>query len=209
MTIVLTAESSVSLTSVAELLGGEFFQRRFACISTAAAVYEDCPWVTSEQGGLRNLGAKIVDVELSTLSKPEALRLLEDSEGIFVHGGNTFFLLQEMQRVGFKEFVRAYTASNRPYVGSSAGAIVAGPRIDVIASTDEPGKADSVDAACGLDLVNFVPFVHFDVASYAPAFRVAFDEVLRLGLTMIPLRNDQYVVSNPSGLRIVTAGLEL
>jgi dipeptidase E len=62
-------------------------------------------WIADEQKALRSLGAKIREVDLSRLSTSEAASVIDDSEGIHVHGGNTFYLLQEMQRVGFKEML--------------------------------------------------------------------------------------------------------
>jgi len=205
MTILLTSESSITLPSIATLLGAPFFKRRFACVSTAAAVYPEHPWVTAEQECLRKLGADVTEVELSALSQKEARRKLDNSEGLFVHGGNTFFLLQEMQRIGFKEFVGDYLSSERPYIGSSAGSIVAGPRIDVIAATDDPSKAPNVDPTNGLHLVDVVPMVHFNDASYVEAFRASFERAIETGTNVLPLRNDQYILSQTGTLRIVTA----
>ena len=36
------------------------------------------------------------------------VNIIDDSDGLLVHGGNTFYLLQEMQRVGFGDFLRGY-----------------------------------------------------------------------------------------------------
>ena len=205
MTIILTSESSITLPAVERELGSAFFRRRFVCVSTAAAVFSERPWVTAEQECLRKLGAEVMEVELSTLAKDEAHRLLDDSDGIFIHGGNTFFLLQEMQRIGFKQFVSDYIASERPYIGSSAGSIVAGPRIDVIAATDNPSKAPTVNPLEGLHLVEVIPMVHFNDTSYFGAFRASFERAIETGSNVLPLRNNQFIISEKGTLTIVTA----
>lgn len=205
MTIVLTSESSIILPAVAKTLGSSFFRKRFVCVSTAAAVYPEHTWVTAEQECLRKLGAEVTEVELSTLTKDEAQRKLEESDGIFVHGGNTFYLLQEMQRIGLKQFIRDYVASDRIYIGSSAGSIAAGPRIDVIAATDDPSKAPTVDPLDGLHLVDVVPMVHFDDPNYFSAFRASFERAIETGTNILPLRNDQFLIVEKGNLRILTA----
>jgi dipeptidase E len=205
MTLILAAEATQVLSAVAKEMGATFFQKQFACIITAGVPYEEKSWIADEQNALRSLGANIREVDLSRLSTSEAASVIDDSEGIYVHGGNTFYLLQEMQRVGFKEIITAYLASGRIYVGSSAGSLVLGPRIDLVASTDDPSIAPGVDATKGLGLIDIIPFVHFDVPSYWPAFRSSFERVIEEGANILPIRNDQFVVVDGENFRIVTA----
>jgi dipeptidase E len=174
-------------------------------VSRRQGLHTKSPWIAAEQNVLRALGATVQPFCLSHVSASEVEQVIRDSEGIYVHGGNTFYLLQEMQRVGFKEILSSYLASGCPYIGSSAGALVAGPRIDIIASTDEPTKGPNVDATKGLGLIDIVPFVHFDVPSYFDAFRTAFEQALKQGVNILPIRNDQFLVVERKGLRLVTA----
>lgn len=57
------------------------------------------------------------------------LRLLREADGIFVGGGETFALLAELYRTGQLELIRKRVRSGVPYMGTSAGANVAGLRI--------------------------------------------------------------------------------
>jgi dipeptidase E len=57
---------------------------------------------------------------------PEAARLLRESDGIFVGGGETFALLRALYETGQLEILRARVQAGVPYAGSSAGANVAG-----------------------------------------------------------------------------------
>lgn len=205
MAVVLASEATKVLSAIAKEMSPGFFQQRFACITTASMPYDERSWITDEQNALRALGADIHEIELSRLSGIEAQEKVQDSEVIFVHGGNTFYLLQEMQRVGFKEIIGTYLASGGSYLGSSAGSLVAGPRIDVIASTDNPSKAPEVDPTKGLGLIDIIPFVHFDVPSYWPAFRSSFERVIEEGCNVLPIRNDQFVAVEGKSLRLVTA----
>jgi dipeptidase E len=52
--------------------------------------------------------------------------LLEQADGIFIGGGETFVLLGELHRSGQLELIREHVAAGVPYGGSSAGANVAG-----------------------------------------------------------------------------------
>ena len=54
---------------------------------------------------------------------------LEQAEAVFVGGGNTFRLLKALQDTGVLEKIRQRVRDGMPYIGSSAGSIVAGPSL--------------------------------------------------------------------------------
>ena len=54
---------------------------------------------------------------------------LEQTDAIFIGGGNTFRLLKALQDLELLEPIRRKVKSGAPYIGSSAGSNVAGPTI--------------------------------------------------------------------------------
>jgi dipeptidase E len=56
-------------------------------------------------------------------------RLLESADAVFVGGGNTFRLLDLLQRSGLIDALRRRALAGLPYLGSSAGTNVAAPTI--------------------------------------------------------------------------------
>src|SRR5207253_11228426 len=60
---------------------------------------------------------------------PDPRGSVDAAPAIFVGGGNTFRLLAALHRCGVVEPIRRRVAGGMPYVGSSAGSIVAGPTL--------------------------------------------------------------------------------
>jgi dipeptidase E len=76
---------------------------------------------------------------------------LETAEAVFVGGGNTFRLLDRLQRSGLLEVLRRRVAAGMPYLGASAGTNLAAPTIRT--TNDMPIVEPAGFAALGL-----VPF---------------------------------------------------
>jgi len=53
----------------------------------------------------------------------------ENADGIFVGGGNTFRLLHRLQQSGMVDTIRKRALEGMPYMGASAGTVIAGPTI--------------------------------------------------------------------------------
>ena len=97
--------------------------------------------------GLAPLGINIVGAH--SFKNPVAA--LEHMDGIYMGGGNTFRLLDTLQKTGLLEAIRDKVEGGMPYMGASAGINVAGPTI--MTTNDMPIVQPKTMDAMGL-----VPF---------------------------------------------------
>src|SRR6476660_7311163 len=74
---------------------------------------------------LSNMGYDLISVH--GVSNPQ--RAIKESDAVFVGGGNTFRLLKELYDWDLVEVIRRAVENGKPYVGSSAGAIIACPSL--------------------------------------------------------------------------------
>lgn len=71
-----------------------------------------------------------VGIEVQPLTLDAAGRAaLSGAEAVFVGGGNTFRLVDRLQRSGLLDLIRARVRGGLPYMGASAGSNVAAPTI--------------------------------------------------------------------------------
>jgi len=80
-----------------------------------------------------------------------ALATVEEAEAVFVGGGNTFRLLDSLQRSGLLEVLRRRVAAGMPYLGASAGTNIAAPTIKT--TNDMP-----IVQPAGFSALGLVPF---------------------------------------------------
>jgi dipeptidase E len=72
-----------------------------------------------------NAGYELVGIH----TFPNPVRAVEQAQAIFIGGGNTFRLLNELYRHDLLDVLRERVRAGVPYVGISAGSNVAGPTI--------------------------------------------------------------------------------
>jgi len=103
----------------------DFVGNRTRVVFVPYALYERRAYCAQAESRLRKLGLEFTSVH----DVSNASREIEDSQIIFVGGGNTFRLLHELQKKHLIEPIRHAVGSGALYIGSSAGSIVACPSL--------------------------------------------------------------------------------
>jgi dipeptidase E len=73
---------------------------------------------------------------------------VENADAVFIGGGNTFLLLNTIYEKGLLDVLRSRVFSGMPYLGSSAGSVVAGPTLKT--TNDMPIVQPSSFASLGI-----------------------------------------------------------
>ncbi len=88
------------------------------------------------------------DLEITTIYDLETKFVLDQFDAIYIGGGNTWNLLQEIRDSGYDKMLTEYVQSGKVLYGGSAGAILFGK--DISCQHDE--KSINIDSA-GLNLI--------------------------------------------------------
>jgi dipeptidase E len=89
------------------------------------ALYDRDAYTALAQKRFEKMGFALTSIH--TASDP--VQAVNDTEGVFIGGGNTFRLLKALYDFDVLKPIRQRVADGMPYVGSSAGSNVAGPTI--------------------------------------------------------------------------------
>lgn len=155
-------------------------------IPTAGIVEEIEGMVEDETNTLISLGLTVDVLDVSTASHESIVNSLTRNDIIFVGGGNTFYLLQELRRSEADKILVQEVNKGKLYMGESAGAVIACPDISYCAGMDSPEKAPDLTDYTGLGLVDFYVVPHIGNEEMGEAAEKAVEEYnSRLDLKII------------------------
>jgi len=185
--------ASVLSESVAIPLKG----KTVAFIPTASIHEEYTQYVEDGRAALDALGLIVKELEITQCSKNEIEEVLTNCDCIYVSGGNTFFLMQELRRTSADRYITEQVEKGKLYIGESAGAMILAPNIEYAKDMDDhlvltPGFTDFR----GLGIVSFYPVVHFDSFPFEEAARRVVHKNSHLPLKIITNRQAIAVVGD-------------
>ncbi|MFA5248199.1 MAG: Type 1 glutamine amidotransferase-like domain-containing protein [Patescibacteria group bacterium] len=97
--------------------------------------YESCyDWITSTMSGVSD---DFVEIDMCTDLKKLNFDMVKKYRAIYVGGGNTYKLLQDIEESGVKDSLLSAINSGVIYYGGSAGAIIAGKSIATVAEEND------------------------------------------------------------------------
>lgn len=142
---------------------------------------------------LAKMGLIVYELEISTASHSDIVKKLENNEYIYVAGGNTFFLLQEMNRTGTGNLIKTQINTGKLFIGESAGAILVAPDIEYSKDTDNPLMAPNLKSYDALNIVDFYPVPHYNDASLKEAVDIVISKY-GTKLPLVPFSNSQAIL---------------
>jgi len=161
----------------------DFQGKHVAFIDTAAKFEEVNFYVDEAVEILENFGARLRRLDVScaqSLAVPvsekdelfcndEILSAISQCDIIYVSGGNTFYLLNELRKSRVWQAIKNAVKAGKIYIGESAGAVIAAPDTRYATPMDE--NSVNVSDFTGLNLVDFFIVPHFGCEPFIEATR--------------------------------------
>lgn len=103
---------------------------------------------------------KVIEIDISKESKQDIIKKLNFVDSVFVAGGNTFYLLQQLKNKDVLQELKKF-ANNKTYIGSSAGACIVCPSINYAQKLDDKSQAPLLKEYKAMNLVDFYVLPHY------------------------------------------------
>ena len=177
-----------------------------AFIPTASLTESIRFYVKTGKKALEKVGMIVEEVEITQFSNEEISSILHKCDYIYITGGNTFFLLQELKRKSVDKIISEQVKSGKLYIGESAGAIIASPDTEYMKNVnfDPIEKAPELEDYSSLGLVDFYTIPHYGNFP----FKKKGEKVIQLyneKLQLIPISNKQAIFIEDSNIQIKDA----
>lgn len=197
---------SSSFSDIAKLLpdfvGESLIGKTVTFIPTAANVEKMNFYVKSGKKALEKLGLLVDELDIFVSKKEEIEEKLKKNDYIYVSGGNTFFLLQELQKQKVLNFLVEQIEKGKLYIGESAGSMIVAPNIEYVQGMDSVKAAPELQGFDALGVVDFYPIPHHTNFPFKKAVEKMIEKYdCQLNLKVIS--NAQVILVNGDEIQIV------
>jgi dipeptidase E len=190
--------ASSGLSAIPDFIGENPETLSLLFIPTAGNLDDDTWWIQKDREILHAMGFNIYELDIENTLLADMNEQLMTSDVVYIAGGNSFHLLQQLRKTGFGKLLRDYVDNGGIYIGASAGALVAGADIGPAATLDEPDKVYNLKSTLGLGFIDIIPLPHYDgnpvseVGMIKATYVGAFDMVLMNDDQAIIVEDDQW-----------------
>ena len=169
--MILTSSLYESIELVKKFLDKNTESKKILFIPTAANVEEYKKYMHLTQKAFEDFGYEVENFDVSVFSEEIAKEKLSEAKIVFISGGNTFYLLQELKRKNLISYLKERIENGLLYIGESAGSVIAAPDIEYASVIDDKTVATELDDYTGLNLVDFYIVPHFEEEPFVESSR--------------------------------------
>ncbi|MFC6633002.1 Type 1 glutamine amidotransferase-like domain-containing protein [Microbulbifer taiwanensis] len=184
-----------------KFVGGSVTGKTVTFIPTASLTETVNFYVAAGREALEKRGLIVDELDVSTAGKEEIESKLQKNDYIYVTGGNTFFLLQELKRSGADSLIVEQISMGKTYIGESAGSIVLSGNIEYVKAMDDYTVAPKIVTFSSLGVVDFYPVPHYTNFPFKESVESIISEY-EGELNLCPISNSQAIVVNGSGFEV-------
>ena len=141
----------------------------------------------------KSLEMEVEDLEISKLDEKTLKNKIEKTNYLYVGGGNTFYLLQELKRKNLIDFIKNRVNSGMVYIGESAGAIITSKDIEYNDLMDDKTIAKDLKDYLGLNLVDFYVVPHLNEFPFEESSKQTVEKY-KDKLNIIAINNSQAII---------------
>ncbi|MCG8410583.1 MAG: Type 1 glutamine amidotransferase-like domain-containing protein [Bacteroidales bacterium] len=132
------------------------------CFIPTASTYEEINfYIDDAKQSFEEMGLILDILDISTATEEMIASSLQNCDFIYVSGGNTFFLLQELKRTRAGAEILKQIQQGKTYIGESAGTMILSPCIEYVKEMDDTNEAKGLNSYDALNVIDFYPLPHY------------------------------------------------
>ena len=148
-------------------------------------------YVGSAKKAFQKMGLIVDELELTEATTAEIVSKLQQNDYIYISGGNTFFLLEELRKTGADKIIIEQIDLGKLYIGESAGSMIVSPNIVV----------PNLGTYSALNVIDFYPIPHHTNFPFAKAVEKMISKYSS-ELDLYPISNSQAILVNGNDVRV-------
>lgn len=177
-------------------------EKKLLFIPTASIVEEINFYVEEAKVAFKNLGMKLDILELTAVNESEAKEKISAADYLYVSGGNTFFLLQELKRKKLLSLIVEKVNNGMVYIGESAGTMITTADIEYAEGMDNKDMAKDLDNTKALNLIDFYPLVHYGEFPFVEVSEQR-EKKYKNKLNLIKINNKQAIIVEDEKISVI------
>ncbi|KEP26019.1 Type 1 glutamine amidotransferase-like domain-containing protein [Bacillus zhangzhouensis] len=182
-----------SYSLLSDFAGESLKGKSVTFIPTASAVEEVKHYVEAAKEAFHELDMHIETVQMAEQTAQEITHMIERNDVIYVSGGNTFYLLQELRKHRLDHVLKEEINKGKLYIGESAGSIIMAPSIEYISLMDDQEKAPELPAFQGINEISNYPVPHMHHTYLGEAAQQMIEQYQHT-LALCPLTDEQVLL---------------
>jgi len=199
--MILTSSLYESMGIVKKFLNEKTESKKILFIPTATNVDEYKKYIHLTQKVFEDFGYEVENFDISVFSEETVKEKISETKIIFVSGGNTFYLLQELKKKNLIPYLREKIENGLLYIGESAGSVITAPNIEYADIVDDKALATELNDYTGLNLVDFYVVPHFEEEPFVESSRKVV-ELYKDKLDLKVINNKEVVLVENDEFRI-------
>lgn len=179
---------------------------RLGYLNDAALPYAGEEFAGIEDARLVELGYRPIPVTARDVESAERFgEILDGLDALYVCGGETFVLLDHLRRNGLAEVLIDKVRAGLPYIGLSAGAVIAGASAEPVSLLDDPALAPGLTDQRGLGLVaaSILPHADGKIPLFPPPVIAEVVEKYGESFDLLLLNDDQALLVTDDGATLI------
>lgn len=202
-TLFLTSSAVSVLDDIVKHLPKNPKDYNLAFIPTASEVEEgDKSWLQDDKNKLIEVGFNVTEFSITGLTKKEIEEKLKNIDIIFVSGGNTFYLLDQSIKTGFDQILLEKSQKDLIYIGSSAGSMILGKKVELASTIDDRSKAPDLKSD-GIGIVDFAINPHWGSPLFEKEYLSCVKSLYNANSKLLLLTDTQYLFVQDEDYKII------